>query len=94
MTDGPTVAEPYYHHSGDGRYTSTVHAQGAWNDHEQHMAPVSGILTHCLEQFAPRSGMQLARLSFEILGVIPGGEFEVVTSMLRPGRSIELQVGS
>ena len=34
--------------------------------------------------------MQLARLSFEILGVIPGGEFEVITSILRPGRSIEL----
>lgn len=90
MTDAPQSAEPYYTPCGEGRYRSTVHAQGAWNDHEQHMAPVSGILTHCLEGFAPRPGMQLARLSFEILGVIPGGEFEVVTSMLRPGRSIEL----
>ncbi|WP_111719759.1 thioesterase family protein [Homoserinimonas sp. OAct 916] len=90
MTGGDAAAEPYYRSNGDGRYTSTVHAQGAWNDHEQHMAPVSGILAHCLENFAPRDRMQMARLSFEILGVIPGGEFEVVTSMLRPGRSIEL----
>jgi hypothetical protein len=32
----------------------------------------------------------MARLSFDILGLIPGGEFQVVTSMLRPGRTIEL----
>ncbi|WKU20224.1 hypothetical protein [Advenella alkanexedens] len=24
------------------RYCSTIHAQGAWNPHEQHMAPASG----------------------------------------------------
>ena len=25
-------------------YRSTQHAQGAWNPHEQHMAPASGII--------------------------------------------------
>ena len=76
--------------TGGGRYRSTVHAQGAWNPHEQHMAPVSGILTHCIERFQPQPGFRIARLSFEILGLIPDGEFEVVTTMLRPGRTIEL----
>ena len=83
-------SEPYYHSRGDGRYESTVHAQGAWNPHEQHMAPVSGILVHSLEHFQPRPELRLARLSFDILGLIPDGEFEVVTTMLRPGRTIEL----
>jgi hypothetical protein len=82
--------EPYYFPRGDGRYESTVHAQGAWNPHEQHMAPVSGILAHCIEQFQPRPELRMARLSFDILGLIPDGEFEVVTTMLRPGRTIEL----
>lgn len=82
--------EPYYFARGDGRFESTVHAQGAWNPHEQHMAPVSGILAHCLEHFQPRPELRLARLGFDILGLIPDGEFEVVTSMLRPGRTIEL----
>ena len=82
--------EPYYRALGDNRYASTVHAQGAWNPHEQHMAPVSGILAHCLEQFHPRPELRMARLSFDILGLIPDGEFEVVTTMLRPGRTIEL----
>src|SRR5690606_31559632 len=51
---------------------------------------VSGILTHCLERFQPRPELRMARISFDILGLIPDGEFEVVTTMLRPGRTIEL----
>src|SRR5690606_25705400 len=34
--------------------------------------------------------LRLARIGFDILGLIPDGEFEVRTSMLRPGRTIEL----
>lgn len=85
-----STSEPYYFPRGDGRYESTIHAQGAWNPHEQHMAPVSGILFHSLERFQPRSELRMARVSFDILGLIPDGEFEVVTTMLRPGRTIEL----
>lgn len=82
--------EPYYLPLGEGRYASTVHAQGAWNAHEQHMAPVSGLLTHELEHFEPRPDLRMARISFEILGLIPAGEFDIVATTLRPGRSIEL----
>ena len=74
-----TAVEPYYRALKDNRFASTVHAQGAWNAHEQHMAPVSGILAHCLEQFQPRPELRMARLSFDILGLIPDGEFSVVT---------------
>ena len=81
---------PYYFPRGEGRFESTVHVQGAWNPHEQHMAPVSGLLAHSLELFQPRPELRMARLSFDILGLIPDGEFDVVTSMLRPGRTIEL----
>lgn len=85
-----TSTEPYYLPLGDGRYESTNHAQGAWNPHEQHMAPVSGLLAHELEQFQPRPDLRMARISFDILGLIPAGQFEIATTMLRPGRSIEL----
>lgn len=81
---------PYYFPRGEGRFESTVHVQGSWNPHEQHMAPVSGILAHSLELFQPRPELRMARLSFDILGLIPDGEFDIVTSMLRPGRTIEL----
>jgi len=84
------AGEPYYHRHGEGRFESTVHAQGAWNPHEQHMAPVSGVLVHCLENYQPRADLHTARISFDILGLIPGGEFDVLTSVVRPGRTIEL----
>ncbi|WDF34655.1 thioesterase family protein [Arthrobacter agilis] len=82
--------DSFYRDLGDGRFASTVHAQGAWNPREQHMAPISGLLTQCLLDHEPRAGMQLSRLSFDILGMIPEGEFEISTTVVRPGRTIEL----
>ncbi|SEE11706.1 Thioesterase-like superfamily protein [Arthrobacter alpinus] len=84
------IPSSYYLHLGENRYESTIHSQGAWNDHEQHMAPVTGIMIHALEQYQPRADMRLARFSFDILGLIPAGEFTIETMMLRPGRTIEL----
>jgi hypothetical protein len=75
----------YYESLGEGRYRSTIHAQGAWNPHEQHMAPASGIVADALVRHEPRDDVRLARISYEILGLIPGGEFQVTTSTLRPG---------
>ena len=80
----------YYEDLGGGRYRSTVHAQGAWNAHEQHMAPPSGLLAHALELHEPREGLRIARISYEILGLIHAGDCEVTTETLRPGRTIEL----
>lgn len=71
-------------------YRSTHHAQGAWNPHEQHMGPVSGIIATELDAFSPRSDMRLARLSFDIFGLIPAGEFTITTRIIRPGKTIEL----
>ncbi|EPR75519.1 TesB-like acyl-CoA thioesterase 5 [Leifsonia rubra CMS 76R] len=83
-------AQSYYVRHDDTHFESTIHAQGAWNPHEQHMAPVAGVLAHVLEGFEARPGARIARISYEILGLIPAGEFEIVTSMVRPGRTIEL----
>lgn len=71
-------------------YRSTQLAQGAWNEHEQHMAPATGVICAELEQFAPRSHLRIGRISLDILGLIPGGEFSIVTQMIRPGKTIEL----
>ncbi|GAA1210277.1 thioesterase family protein [Rhodoglobus aureus] len=84
------TAQSYYVRHDDTHFESTIHAQGAWNPHEQHMAPVAGIMAHVLEAFEARPGLRIARISYEILGLIPDGEFEIVTSMVRPGRTIEL----
>ena len=71
-------------------YQSTAHAQGAWNEHEQHMAPATGLLTAELSGFAPQANMRIARVSLDILGLIPIGDFTITTRCIRPGKTIEL----
>lgn len=71
-------------------YSSTIHAQGAWNPHEQHMGPASGIMAVELEQFAPRSDMRIGRISFDVFGLIAAGEFSITTRVIRAGKTIEL----
>jgi hypothetical protein len=82
--------DAYYRDLGEGRYHSSVHTQGAWSPAEQHMAAATGLLTHELELFQPRSDLRMARISLDIHGVIHAGELEVRTRMVRPGRTIEL----
>ncbi|WP_323961643.1 thioesterase family protein [Arthrobacter sp. JZ12] len=84
------MADSYYRNLGGGRFEATIHAQGAWNTHEQHMAPASGLIAHCLELFQPRKDLRIARISYEILGLIPLDTIEVTAQMVRPGRTIEL----
>ncbi|MGM7667185.1 thioesterase family protein [Microbacterium sp. A93] len=71
-------------------FDSVVHAQGTWRDDELHMAPVSGLMTAEILAHEPRSGLRLARLSFEILGTLHFGPLTVTTRTVRPGRTIEL----
>lgn len=80
----------FYVPLGGGKYRSTIHTQGAWNAHEQHMAPATGLLAHELERFQPREDMRMARVSLDILGIIHGGDIEITTRMVRPGKTIEL----
>ena len=54
------------------------------------MAPVSGLLAHALERHEPRPGLAMARVAYEILGLIPLAPTEVRVRTLRPGRTIEL----
>lgn len=71
-------------------YRSTEHAQGAWNPEEQHMGPASGIICAELDRFFPRENMRIGRISFDIFGLIWGGEFSITTQVIRAGKTIEL----
>ena len=80
----------YYVPLSDGRYAPTMHTQGAWNDHEQHMGPVSGLIAHEIDRHDPRPELALGRITYEILGLIPDEETSVEVETIRPGRTIEL----
>lgn len=72
------------------RYCSTIHAQGVWNEHEQHMAPASGIIAAELAQFQPRDDVRIGRISYDVWGLIEAGEFCIITRVIRAGKTIEL----
>lgn len=80
----------YYVRLGEDVFQPTLHAQGAWNVHEQHMAPVAGLLTHAVTRHEPRPELALSRICFEILGLIPALPTTLQVRTLRPGRTIEL----
>lgn len=80
----------YYEPLGDGRYRATEHTEGAWQSTEQHMAPVSGLLTHAIEAASGRADLVTSRIAFDILGMIQRTEVQVRAEVIRPGRTIEL----
>lgn len=80
----------YYIPLDDGSFMPTIHAQGAWLPHEQHMAPVGGLIAHCLQAYNNRQDLQIARLTLEILGVMPAMPTTVTCETIRSGRTIEL----
>lgn len=71
-------------------YKPTEHTQGAWNDHEQHMAPATGVICAELEHFRPGEDMRYGRISLDIYGLIHLAESQITTRCIRPGRTIEL----
>ena len=80
----------FYLPLGDGRYSATTACVGPWFADAQHMGPPSALLVRELEHCAPQPDLQLARITVEVLGPVPVGEVTVTTSVLRPGRKIEL----
>jgi hypothetical protein len=87
------VSEAFFEPLGDGRYRATERTSGPWDPRHQHAGPPSALLTGLLERTSARDDMVLARVTVEILGAVPITEVEVVTSVERPGRSVELLAG-
>lgn len=77
--------------AADGsRWRATAHTSGPWDELSQHGGPPSALLGRAVERTAPRTDMVVARVTVEILGPIPVGELDLVSRVVRPGRSVEL----
>jgi hypothetical protein len=86
---GEAYPDAFYARLGEHCFASTLHAQGAWQPGEQHLAPASGLVLAEVERRLP-SDKLVSRASFDVLGVIHSGEFTIDVEVVRPGRSIEL----
>ncbi|MFG2916899.1 thioesterase family protein [Kitasatospora sp. NPDC048298] len=98
MTTPTAAPDSYYQRTGEHSYKPTLQAQGAWHADEQHFSPLGGLIVHAIDRHRagqgragrPADGLALARISYDILGLIALEEFEITVETVRPGRTIEL----
>jgi hypothetical protein len=84
------VPDAFYLPLGDGRFVSTEHTGGPWDERFQHGGPPSALLTRAMEAESPAWPATLARVSIDILGPVPVAELSVSSRVLRPGRTVDL----
>jgi hypothetical protein len=81
--------EAFYVPDGEW-FVSTVLTRGPWDARAQHGGPPAALMATRIEAAHPRPEMQVVRLTVEILRPIPIEPLRVHTTLLRPGRSVEL----
>jgi Thioesterase-like superfamily len=83
------VPEAFYTQERDRLVPSEL-TRGPWDPDAQHAGPPAALLGRAVERCEPRDGMQVGRITFEILGPVPIAPIEVRARVVRPGRSVEL----
>lgn len=83
----------YFERIDQTRFRATEHVGGAWNEQEQHIAPALGLMAHAVEldrDVRRGDDLRIGSLHYDIFGPVPVGEVEVLSHVVRPGRTIEL----
>ncbi len=83
------MAEAFFLPDGD-RLVATGLTRGPWDAGAQHAGPPAALLGRALSRFGPRDGVQVARITFEILRPVPIAPLQIATTLLRGGRSVEV----
>ena len=86
----PPEAEAFYVPLGDGRFASTVHTSGPWDQQLQHAGPPSALLVRAIEQQPAPWPATITRVGVDLLGPVPVAELDLRVEVLRSGRSVEL----
>lgn len=71
-------------------FTATALTIGPWDPGLQHAGPPAALLARAAEQAGGIAGGQTVRLTYDIFGPVPVGEVRITTSVVRPGRRVEL----
>jgi hypothetical protein len=74
----------------DDGFEATALTIGPWDPGLQHAGPPAALLLRAAERASGIAVGQTVRMAFDILGPVPVGPVRVCTSVLRPGRRIEL----
>ena len=87
------MSPAYYRRVDDAVFDPTEEVGGAWHDDEQHFSPLSGLIVQAVAESRaarPDGPGTIARISHDILGVIPRERTTIEVRVLRPGWTIEL----
>ncbi|MGZ4648535.1 MAG: thioesterase family protein [Blastococcus sp.] len=71
-------------------YLATALTIGPWDSGLQHAGPPAALLARAAEQAGGIEGGQTVRLAYDIFAPVPVGPVRVRTTVVRPGRRIEL----
>jgi hypothetical protein len=75
--------------AGDGRFTATEHARGPWSAEHQHAGPPSALIARAFEHaVADDPGLQISRVTIELLAPVPLATLDVAASVYRAGRKV------
>lgn len=84
--------QPFYVPDGDAGFLSTHSTAGPWGPRSQHGGPPAALLTRAIELLERPAAADrvVGRVTMELLGPVPVGPLSVQSSVVRPGRSVEL----
>lgn len=74
----------------DGLYVASELTRGPWDRAAQHGGAPAALLMRAFEQLPGGEGLQLARVTYELLRPVPIGRFELRSEVVRPGRRVQL----
>ncbi len=74
----------------DDGYVATALTTGPWDPGLQHAGPPAALLLREAERASGIDGGQTVRMAYDIFAPVPVGPVRVRTSVVRPGRRIEL----
>ncbi len=69
-------------------------ARGPWDPGAQHGGAPAALLMRALEQLPAGAGLQIARVTYELLRPVPLGRLFVDADVIRSGRRVQVLEGS
>ena len=72
------------------RFVPTPLCRGPWSPDAQHGGPPAAILARAVERAAGDDGLQVARLTIELLRPVPLVPLAVAARVVRPGKKVQL----
>jgi hypothetical protein len=83
-------SQAFYVPLGDGLFESTAATASPWDHALQHGGPPAALLARAIERSRPDESMPVARITLDMLAGIPQGRIRTETSIVRPGRRVEM----